>query len=89
VGRPQVLVRAPRRTMALLHIASNPEASNREIAAAIGMADDAQISRLLARMHDLGLIVNRTQANNHGGANAWQLTTDGARIVSALKESLA
>jgi predicted transcriptional regulator len=91
VGRvdPEVLARAPRRAMALLHIASNPEASNREVAAAIGMADDAQISRLLARMQDLGLIFNRTQAHNHGGANSWQLTADGTRVVSALKESLA
>jgi hypothetical protein len=75
--------------MALLHIASNPQASNREIAAAIGMADDGQVSKLLARMADLGLVVNRTQAINHGGANAWQVTADGARAVSALKESLA
>jgi hypothetical protein len=75
--------------MALLHIASNPQASNREIAAAIGMADDGQVSKLLARMADLGLVVNGTQAVKHGGANAWQLTADGTRVVSALKESLA
>jgi DNA-binding MarR family transcriptional regulator len=75
--------------MALLHIASNPQASNRDIAAAIGMVDDGQVSKLLARMQDLGLISNRAQADNHGGANAWQLTPDGARVVGALKESLA
>ena len=84
-----VLVRAPRRAMALLHIAANPEASNREIAAAIGVPGDAQISRLLARMQDLGLILNRARANTNGGANSWELTADGARVVSSLKESLA
>ena len=91
VGRaePHVLARAPRRAMALLHIAGNPEASNREIGAAIGVPGDAQISRLLARMQDLGLILNRAQANDNGGANSWELTADGTRVVSALKESFA
>jgi DNA-binding MarR family transcriptional regulator len=86
---PEALRRAPRRTRALLHIASHPDASNREIAAGIGIGDDAQISRLLARMQDLGLLYKRTQADNHGGANAWQLTADGRRLVTALKEPLA
>jgi hypothetical protein len=85
----EVLRRAPRMTMALLHIAGTPRASNREIAAAIGVAGDAQISRLLARMQNLGLICNRTQAVNDGGANSWQLTPDGTRAVTALKDSLA
>lgn len=83
------LRRAPRRALALLHIANHPLSSNREIAAGIGIGDDAQISRLLVRMEDLGLVLNRTQAVNHGGANAWQLTADGTRALSALKEALA
>ena len=82
------LRRAPRRTGALLHIATHPEASNREIAEGIGIADDAQISRLLARMRDLGLIRNHARAGNHGGANAWQLTAEGRRLISAVKGSL-
>jgi hypothetical protein len=83
------LRRAPRRVMALLHIANHPLSSNREIAAGIGIGDDAQISRLLVRMEDLGLVLNCTQAADHGGANAWQLTAEGTHVVSALKESLA
>jgi predicted transcriptional regulator len=79
---------APRRTLALIHIATHPDASNREIAAGIGVEDDAQISRLLARMQDLGLVLNHAQAHNHGGPNAWQLTPDGRLLVSALKGSL-
>jgi predicted transcriptional regulator len=82
------LRRAPRRTGALLHIATHPEASNREIAEGIGIADDAQISRLLARMQDLGLIRNHAGVGNHGGANAWQLTAEGRGLLSATKGSL-
>jgi DNA-binding MarR family transcriptional regulator len=76
---------APRRTMALLHIATHPHASNREIAAGIGIGNDAQTSRLLARMQDLGLILNRAPQHDRGGPNAWQLTVDGRRLVRALK----
>jgi DNA-binding MarR family transcriptional regulator len=78
---------APRRAMALLHIAAHPDASNREVAAAIGIDDDAQTSRLLARMQDLGLILNQAQQENRGGPNAWQLTTDGSELVRALRRS--
>ena len=82
------LRRAPRRISALLYIATHPDTSNREIALAIGIGDDAQISRLLAGMQDLGLAFNRTRAGNHGGANAWQLTADGRRLVGDLTDSL-
>jgi len=82
------LRRAPRRTGALLHIATHPQASNREIADGIGITDDAQISRLLARMQDLGLIHNHAGAGNHGGANAWQLTAEGRRLLGAAQDPL-
>ena len=82
------LRRAPRRTGALLHIATHPEANNREIAEGIGITDDGQVSRLLARMQDLGLIRNRAGAGTHGGANAWQLTAEGRRLLSVVKGSL-
>ena len=85
---PRDLRRAPRMMEALLHVASSPDASNREIAAAIGVASDAQASRLLARLQDLGLILNHAQPHNHGGSNAWQLTAVGTRVTTALKGSL-
>jgi hypothetical protein len=81
--RVDVLRHAPRKTAALLHIATHPGASNRAIAAGIGIADEAQSSRLLARMRDLELIVNR--AHDRGGPNAWHLTAAGSRLARALK----
>ena len=81
------LRRAPRRTRALLHIAAHPDASNREVAAGIGIGSEAQVSRLLVRMQDLGLVLNRARAHNHGGPNAWQLTADGRRLVRAVKSA--
>jgi AcrR family transcriptional regulator len=55
-------------------------ASNREIANAVGMADQGQISKLLARLEHLGLIENRGAGQANGGANAWHLTADGAHL---------
>jgi DNA-binding MarR family transcriptional regulator len=75
---------APRRAKALLHLATHPYASNREIAAGIGIRSDAQMSRLLARMQDLGLVINHAQPGDHGGPNAWRLTADGERLLAAL-----
>ncbi|HEV2924437.1 MAG TPA: helix-turn-helix domain-containing protein [Solirubrobacteraceae bacterium] len=85
--RPPGLALAPRRYEALMYLANHVEASNRDIAAAIGISDDGQASRLLARMEELGLIRNRNPYN-HGAPNAWQLTADGRRLVRAL-ESVA
>jgi DNA-binding MarR family transcriptional regulator len=76
-------VLAPRRHEALMFLLTHPDASNREIAAGAGITDQAQASRLLARMEDLGLIRNRNP-DNHGAANAWQLTADGRRLLHAL-----
>jgi hypothetical protein len=56
--RVDVLRNGPRMTTALLHIGMHPGASNRLLAAGIGIGDEAQSSRLLAHMRDLGLIVN-------------------------------
>jgi DNA-binding MarR family transcriptional regulator len=83
---PAGLAHAPRRYDALMYLAAHSNASNRNIAAAIGMNDEAQASRLLARMEDLGLIHNRGQYN-HGAPNAWQLTADGRRLVHALENA--
>jgi DNA-binding MarR family transcriptional regulator len=75
---------APRRHEALTFLLTHPDASNREIAAGIGITDEAQASRLLARMEDLGLVRNRNHYN-HGAPNAWQLTADGRRLLHALE----
>jgi AcrR family transcriptional regulator len=56
--------------------------SNRQVADAAGVADQGQISKLLARLEGLGLLQNiggRTQ----GASNAWQLTARGEEILLA------
>jgi DNA-binding IclR family transcriptional regulator len=68
-----------------MYLATHSNASNREVADAIGMNDEAQASRLLARMEDLGLIHNRVEYL--GEPNAWQLTADGRRLVNALENA--
>ncbi|HEV2944039.1 MAG TPA: helix-turn-helix domain-containing protein [Solirubrobacteraceae bacterium] len=75
---------APRRHEALIYLATHSNSSNSEIADAIGISDQGQASRLLARMEDLGLIQNRNPYN-HGAANAWQITRDGRRLLHALE----
>jgi len=69
-----------------MYLATHSHASNREIADAIGITDQAQASRILARMEDLGLIHNRSQYND-GAPNAWQLTADGRRLADALQQA--
>jgi DNA-binding MarR family transcriptional regulator len=66
-----------------MFLLTHPDASNREIAAGVGITDEAQASRLLARMEDLGLIRNRSP-DNHGAPNAWRLTADGRRLLDAV-----
>jgi DNA-binding MarR family transcriptional regulator len=83
-GRASVI--APRRHETLVFLLTHPDASNREIAAGLGIMDEAQASRLLARMEDLGLIRNRNPYTP-GAANSWQLTADGRRLLHALEDT--
>jgi len=57
--------------------------SNYEVAQRAGISDQGQISRLLSRLHGLGLIENTGKGQSKGGANAWQLTREGRRLQSA------
>ncbi len=57
-----------------------PGASNREIADAVGMTDQGQISKLLARLGHLGLIENCGEGQSKGAANSWHLTARGAHL---------
>ena len=68
-----------------MYLATHSNVSNSEIADGIGINDQAQTSRLLARMEDLGLIHNRTPYND-GTPNAWLLTADGRRLVQAVED---
>jgi AcrR family transcriptional regulator len=73
----------------LIAIASNPGASNRQIGDAAGIADQGQISKLLARLDGLGLIENTGAGHSRGEANAWQLTRKGLEVEHTIRVEAA
>lgn len=58
--------------------------SNREIADGIGVARHEQISKLLARLADIGLLVKHAPGRR-GHSNAWSLTPYGLEVARALQ----
>ena len=68
----------------LLAIAVQPGDSNRGIAARAGIGDQGQISKLLARLEKLGLIINKSTVPGAGAPNAWVLTKQGEEVHVAL-----
>ena len=70
----------------LLYLAGHPDASNGQIAAAIGIAHKSQISKLLSDLLAEGLAVKRSQGV--GAPNAWRLTPSGEEVARALAEAL-
>jgi AcrR family transcriptional regulator len=74
--------RAHRMRQCLHYLAGNPGASNRQIATAVGISRQEQISKLLARLNAMGLLLKRAAAP--GGANAWLLTAHGTQVARAL-----
>jgi len=72
------------RTMRVLAaIAAHPGSSNRHVAEAAGVSDQGQISKLLGRLHALGLIENVHTAPTRGEPNSWRLTGRGQEIERA------
>jgi AcrR family transcriptional regulator/DNA-binding MarR family transcriptional regulator len=69
----------------LIAIAGHPQASNREVATAADIADQGQISKLLARLQSLGLIRNEGQGHAKGAANAWALTNKGQEVEHSIR----
>jgi AcrR family transcriptional regulator len=69
----------------LVVIGERPGASNREIAEQSGVADQGQISKLLARLARLELVENSGEGQEKGGSNAWHLTPRGARVERATR----
>lgn len=68
------------RTMrVLVAIGGEPGLSNREVATAAGIVDQGQASKLLTRLHRLGLIEN-LGGGGLGVTNAWRLTATGREI---------
>jgi AcrR family transcriptional regulator/DNA-binding MarR family transcriptional regulator len=69
----------------LIAIATDPGASNRQVGEAAGIADQGQISKLLARLTSLGLIENTGAGRSRGEANAWQLTLKGQDVERTIR----
>jgi AcrR family transcriptional regulator len=64
----------------LLHIAAHPGCRNVEIAEAVGVAHESQISRLLRRLAEDGLVQTRRAGRSH----AWGLTEHGTAVAARL-----
>ncbi len=74
------------RTLRVLSaIASEPAASNRQVAQTAGVHDQGQISKLLGRLERLGLIQNTGNGQPRGEPNAWTLTPRGQEVEQALR----
>jgi DNA-binding MarR family transcriptional regulator len=69
----------------LLAIAAHPAASGRQVADAAGVADQGQMSKLLARLRGLGLIHNSASGRGKGEPNAWVLTPTGEDVERAIR----
>jgi DNA-binding MarR family transcriptional regulator len=69
------------RTMrVLMAVAERPGSSNRMVGQAAGIGDQGQASKLLARLHKLGLIENQGGDPARGEPNAWTLTPTGRQV---------
>lgn len=68
----------------LMAVAATPGGSNRQVADEAGIGDQGQISKLLARLHGLGLIENTGAPTTRGAPNAWVLTDRGWEVQTAL-----
>jgi DNA-binding MarR family transcriptional regulator len=85
VGEAVGIPRTYRTARVLTTIAANPGTSNRAVAAAAGIVDEGQASKLLKRLERLGLIENIARDREPGEANAWRLTTRGVEVERTLR----
>lgn len=74
---------AHRARRCILFLADSPHASNREIAAAIGVAHESQISKLLSRLLKERMVAKHS--NGAGKRNLWRLTARGEEISCTLR----
>jgi AcrR family transcriptional regulator len=73
------------RTMrVLMSVAEHPGSSNRTVGESAGIGDQGQTSKLLARLHRLGLIENKGGDPARGEPNAWTLTTTGREVHNSI-----
>jgi AcrR family transcriptional regulator/DNA-binding PadR family transcriptional regulator len=71
-----------RTQMALAAVAGRPGLNNREVSEIVGLHDQGQISRMMKRLCEQGLIEN-TQGHTKRQARAWRLTSDGEAVIDA------
>lgn len=76
-----------RTTQVLRAIAMFPGTSNTAIAANVGIADQGQISRMLARLRRLRLIEDRPSQSAGRTSKAWRLTAAGAKLLDDLRST--
>ncbi len=77
------------RTMSVLStIAAQPRLSNRDIGFRAGVTDQGQMSKLLGRLAQLGLIVNRGRGQANGTSNAWELTARGRKVERSVRRAV-
>lgn len=82
-------MRLTHRTACVLKaIAEHPGTNNREVANLAGIVDQGQISKLLARLEGLGLIVNVGQGGFRGAPNAWTLTPRGEQVEHRVRRGM-
>jgi AcrR family transcriptional regulator len=73
----------------LMAVAARPGGSNRQVADSSEIADQGQISKLLARLKRLGLIENTGAASVRGAPNSWVLTNRGWEVQGAIARQSA
>jgi AcrR family transcriptional regulator len=71
----------------LMAVAARPGGSNRQVADSSGIGDQGQISKLLARLHGLGLIENTGAGSVRGAPNSWVLTDRGWEVQGAFSRN--
>jgi AcrR family transcriptional regulator len=71
-----------RTQMALAAVAGRPGLSNREVSEVIGLSDQGQVSRVMKRLQEQGLVEN-APAHAKRLVRAWRLTMDGQAVIDA------
>ena len=69
-------------------IGDSPGASSSHVAERAGIKDPGQISKLLRRLHGLGLIVNAREGEPKHAQKAWRLTAEGMSARAAMHDLL-
>ena len=81
-----VPVRLTYRTAKVLEgVAERPGANNRVVGEYAGILDPGQISKLLARLERVGLLVNTGEGHAKGEPNAWGLTLRGEQVARSIR----